>query len=67
MILLADSTAALLSVFSIFDSNILPSDEDKLTTCGQQSLEILMRVYGEAPDALDDLSSSSVSEKASEL
>ena len=44
----------ILSAFSIFDPHSLPSDEDELATYGQLSVDILMRAYGDGPDAFVD-------------
>ena len=39
-----------LSAFSVFDPQNIPSEEDQLTTYGQDELEMLTKAYGEGPD-----------------
>ena len=44
----------LLDAFSIFDPQNLPSDEDELTTYGQDKVKVFSTTYGEGPDPVVD-------------
>ena len=44
----------LLGSFSIFDPQKLPSDEEELTTYGQDKVKLFSTTYGEGPDPVVD-------------
>ena len=44
----------LLGSFSIFDPQNLPSDEEQLTTYGQDEVKLLTTAYGEGPNLVVD-------------